>query len=251
VREEGPVVGIHAVLGALASSRRTLDRVLVDRSRGGPRIRQVLEAARRAGVPVALVDRERLDRMAAGLRHQGVAGLPASAAYVPVESLVAACEPAGRLVILDGVEDPRNVGAVVRTAAGAGVRGVVIPEHRSAGLTPAALRASAGALSAVGVARCRNAADLANDLKEKGFWVAGLDPAGETPWDRAPYPARMALVVGGEAAGLRQRLRAACDALVAIPLAAGVESLNLSVAAAIVLYEAVRRDRSGGGGGSG
>ncbi len=245
---ESPVLaGIHAVAGALESPGRRIDRLYVQEGRRGKRIRDLVDAARRAGIPFAEVPAERLDRLAAGARHQGVVATVAAAAYTPIESLIARCEGGGRLVLLDGVEDPRNLGAVIRTAAAAGVRGVVIPERRSAGLGPAAARAAAGMLEKVGVARCRNIADLAADLKERGFWVAGLDAAGETPWDQAPYPARMALVVGGESRGLRPRVRRECDVTISIPLAPGVESLNLSVAAALVLYEGIRRDRGSGG----
>jgi len=247
MRETGAYVGINAVLGALESPRRIVDRVLLEKGRGGPRIREIIEAARHAGVPVAEVDRQRLDRLAPGARHQGVAGLAAAGAYADLDQVVGACLPEGRLVLLDGVEDPRNLGAVVRTAAAVGVRGIVIPEHRAAGLTPGAVRAAAGTLPAVPVARCRNIADLASDLKEQGFWIAGLDQSGELAWDQIQYPGRMALVVGGEAKGLRPRVRGACDAVLSIPLSAGVESLNLSVAAAVVLYEALRQERAGGG----
>lgn len=243
--EASIVVGINAVLGALSGGRRTLNRVLVERGRGGPRIREIFDSARRAGIPVEEVERERLDRLAGGVRHQGVAAMAAASAYTPLEDLVRACVPEGRLLLLDGVEDPRNLGAVIRTAAAVGAMGVVVPEHRSAGLTPGAARAAAGTLAQIGVARCRNVADLANELKEEGFWVAGLDQEGELPWDKIQYPGRMALVVGGEAKGLRPRLRQVCDARISIPVAPGVESLNLSVAAAVVLYEAYRQERAG------
>jgi len=245
VSEAGVLVGIHAVLGALGAGRRTLNRVYVERGRGGPKIREIFESARRAGVPVEEVARERLDRLSGGERHQGVAATAATAAYTPLPDLVRACLPEGKLVLLDGVEDPRNLGAVIRTAAAVGARGVVVPEHRAAGLTPGAERASAGTLASIGVARCRNVADLAIELKEEGFWVAGLDMGGELAWDEIQYPGRMALIIGGEAKGLRPRLRQVCDARIAIPITPGVESLNLSVAAAVVLYEAFRQERAG------
>lgn len=248
--EEGrAVLGFNAVLGALESPGRILDRVFILRGRGGPRIRAVVQACRKAGVPLAEADRARLDRLSAGGRHQGVVGLAAAAAYTSLEELLESCLEGGRLVLLDGVQDPRNLGAVIRSAAAAGVRGVVIPEHRSAGLTPGALRAAAGAASVLAVARCRNIADLARDLGEQGFWVAGLEAGGEVSWDRVRYPPKMALVAGGESKGLRPRVRRYCQARVAIPLASGVESLNLSVAVAVVLYEALRQDRGRGQGG--
>lgn len=239
------ILGFNAVLGALEAPMRGLDRVFILRGRGGHRFREVVEACRRAGVPIAEVERSRLERLSGGGRHQGVVGLASAAAYAPLESLIRACDPEGRLVLLDGVQDPRNLGAVIRAAAAVGARGLVIPEHRAAGLTASAERAAAGTLATLAVARCRNIADLARDLRDERFWVAGLDAGGERAWDQLEYPRRMALVVGGEARGLRPRVRAACDATIAIPLAPGVESLNLSVAAAVVLYEAFRQDRAG------
>jgi 23S rRNA (guanosine2251-2'-O)-methyltransferase len=239
------ILGFNAVLGALEAPMRGLDRVFILRGRGGRRFREVVEACRRAGVPIAEVERSRLERLSGGGRHQGVVGLASAAAYTPLESLIRACDPEGRLVLLDGVQDPRNLGAVIRAAAAVGARGLVIPEHRAAGLTASAERAAAGTLATLAVARCRNIADLARVLRDERFWVAGLDAGGERPWDQLEYPRRMALVVGGEARGLRPRVRATCDATIAIPLAPGVESLNLSVAAAVVLYEALRQDRAG------
>lgn len=249
--DPGPLAGFNAVLGALAAPRRTVDRVFVLKHRRGERFREIREAARRAGVPVQETDARRLARMAGTARHQGVVALPAVHAYAPLEDILEACLPGGWIILLDGVEDPRNLGAVIRTAAAVGARGVVLPEHRSAGLGPGASRSAAGALALVPVARCRNIADLAKDLGERGFWVAGLDRSGETAWDRAVYPRRMALVVGGEARGLRPRVRKACQALISIPLAAGVESLNLSVATAVILYEALRQARGCGTAGPG
>jgi len=237
------LAGFNAVLGALESPFRRLERVLILKGRRGERFHEIRQAARRAGVPVLEADGERLARLAGSARHQGVVALASSAAYTPLEDLIASCREGGWLILLDQVEDPRNLGAVIRTAAAVGARGVVIPEHRSAGLGPGASRSAAGALAIVPVARCRNIADLLGDLKEEGFWAAGLDQAGEAAWDRVDYPEKLALVVGGEARGLRPRVRKACDTLVSIPLSAGVESLNLSVAAAVILYEALRQSR--------
>ncbi len=247
MKEPSVLAGIHAVLAALEAPGRRIDRVFLLEGRRGGRIHEVREAARRAGVPFVEVSAERIERLAAGARHQGVVALAAAATYASTASLIELCAGGGRLVLLDGVEDPRNLGAVIRSAAAAGARGVFIPEHRSAGLGPAAARTAAGSLERIGVARCRNIADLAADLREQGFWVAGLDPRGDVSWDEAAYRRRMAVVVGGEARGLRPRVRRACDVTVSIPLAPGVESLNLSVAAALVLYEGIRRDRASAG----
>jgi len=249
VREERALVGFNAVLGALESPGRKLDRVFVVRGKSGGRFRQLREAARRAGVPLVEVDKARVDRLAAGAVHQGVAALASASVYASVEGILDSCREFGRVLVLDGVEDPRNLGAVIRSAAAVGAAGVIVPEHRAAGLTPGAERAAAGTLSSVPVARCRNVADLVLEMRDMGFWVAGLDASGERPWDKVEYPRRMGLVIGGEEKGLRPRVRKACDAILSLPLAPGVESLNLSVAAAVVLYEALRQDRARRGGG--
>jgi 23S rRNA (guanosine2251-2'-O)-methyltransferase len=147
--------------------------------------------------------------------------------------------------VLDGVEDPHNLGAVVRSAAAAGASAVFLPEHRSAGLTPASVKASAGAALRIPVVRTGNLAAFLRRLKEKGIWVVGLDPSGEPLWTGFDLKQPVALVLGGEEKGLRRLTREHCDALLALPLVGGVESLNVSVAAGIALYEVVRQRREG------
>jgi len=246
------LLGFNAVEAALESGRRTVDRVWVEKGKARGRLERLKALARRHGVRVEEVDRHRLEQIAGDQprsAHQGVIASVAQIPYAGVEEVLAGCGERAILLVADGIEDPRNLGAVVRTAAGAGVLGVFIPERRSAGLTATAARAAAGAADRVPIVRAGNIAALIGTLQEAGFWVIGLDAGSDRPWDRIDYPGRMALVVGGEGQGLRRLVRERCDEVISIPLERGVESLNVSVAAGICLYEAVRQGRARGGGG--
>ncbi len=236
--------GINAVLEAVQAGRRTVTRVLVAASRDDGRVRRVLEAAREAGVPVLRQPDRALDRLTGGEAHQGVVALVAGASYADPEDLLRSPGPSPLFVVLDGVEDPRNLGAVARVAAAAGARGLFLPERGSAGLTALAVKASAGAAERLPVARVRNIVSLLESLKEKNVWVVGLDQAGEVPWTAFDLTSPIALVLGGEGRGLRRLARETCDVVLSIPMAGGVESLNLSVAAGVVLFEAVRQRRA-------
>ena len=238
--------GINPVEAALASERRQVDRLWIQRGRGGSRLDRLKDLARRRGVRIEVVDRERLGRLAGGSTradHQGVVASVSPLAYAEPDELLEACGREARLLVLDGVEDPRNLGAILRTAAGAGVAGVFLPRRGAVGLTASVLKAAAGTAELVPVAQVGNVASFVKSLKEKGFWTIGLEAAGDRLWDGTRYPARMALVVGGEGRGLRRLVRERCDEIVSIPLALGVESLNLTVATGICLYEAIRQER--------
>ncbi len=237
------VFGIHAVLETLRSARRNVTRVVISGSRTDSRMRQVLEIARQAGIPVQRQPDRALDRLADGESHQGVVAFVAGTAYTDPEVLLSAAGPSALFVVLDGVEDPRNLGAVVRTAAAAGAQGVFLPEHGAAGLTPVAVKASAGVAERLPVARVTNIVALLKSLKDKGVWIVGLDPAGDAAWTSFDLTSPVALVLGGEGKGLRRLARETCDLVLTIPLAPGVESLNLSVAAGIGLFEVVRQRR--------
>ncbi|MGH9798147.1 MAG: 23S rRNA (guanosine(2251)-2'-O)-methyltransferase RlmB [Candidatus Polarisedimenticolia bacterium] len=237
----GAIHGIHPVLEALAAGSGRVTRVVVAEGRRDGRLIRVLEAARAARVPVQRQPEKALDRLAGGEPHQGVVALIAAAPYAdPEEALRQAARPE-LLVVLDGVEDPRNLGAVIRAAAGAGADALFLPERRAAGLTAVAEKAAAGAAERLPVARVGNVVAFLNRLKEQGIWVAGLDPAGTTAWTDYDLTGPVALVLGGEGKGLRRLCRETCDLILRIPLMRGVESLNLSVAAAVVLFEARRQ----------
>ena len=229
--------GINPVLESLKAGH-PLDRILVAKGAGGPRLQQIMELARRASVPVRFEERAGLDRVAGSPAHQGVVAMGASKRYAELEDVAPAAQ---LLVILDGVEDPHNLGAIVRTAHAAGAGGIVIPERRAVGLTDVVAKAAAGALEYLPVVRAVNINRTLDELKELGYWIYGLDERGTQDYDRAEYNAPTALVFGGEGKGLHELVRKHCDVLVRIPMEGHIPSLNVSVAAGIVLFEYKRR----------
>ncbi len=243
------IFGFNAVEGALAAGGRvTTIWILAGKDR--PRARRLADRARAAGARVEQVDARTLDRVAGGAtrdRHQGIVARVTALRPADPAALVASCGPVARILIADGVEDPRNLGALIRTAAAAGADGVVLPDRRSASPGATVAKVAAGALDRVPVARVGNVVPFLKSLKKNDFWVIGLAGDGDRTWDAIEYPSRMALVVGGEGRGLRRLVRETCDQTVAIPLSRGVESLNVSVAAGICLYEALRQGRLRGG----
>jgi 23S rRNA (guanosine2251-2'-O)-methyltransferase len=234
--------GLHAVLEALQASPDRIARVVAAEGRDDARLERVLQAARGAGVAVERQPGKAIDRLAGREAvHQGVIALLAGESYADPEAVLAAAPAPAFLVVLDAVEDPRNLGAVIRAAAAAGAAGVFLPEHRSAGLTPVAVKASAGTALRLPVARIGNVAAFLRGLKKRGIWVIGLDPEGAPLWSGFDLREPVALVLGGEGKGLRRLTREMCDAVLAIPLGPGVESLNLAVAAGVALFEVVRQ----------
>jgi len=237
--------GIHAVEQALGAGR-PLERLLVARGRGGRRVEELVKAARAASIPVRFVSRQELDRLAGSPDHQGVAALAGSKRYLDLEDLVAQAPQPALFLLLDGVEDPRNLGAILRTAYCAGVSGVVVPERRAAGITPAAEKVSAGASEHVPVARVVNLGRALERLQEAGCWLVGLDERAPKAFTEVDYTGPLGLVLGGEGKGLHEKIREKCDFVVSIPAAGKIASLNVAVAAGVVLYEAVRQRRAKG-----
>lgn len=239
------LAGFHAVEEALVAGH-PLDRILVARGQHGGRIQKILDLARSRGVPVRFEDRIQLDRAAAAEHHQGVVAFTASREALDIEDLLAGHSQSDAqatdqlFVLLDGIEDPHNVGAIVRTALAAGASGLIIPERRAAGLTDTVARVSAGALAHLPVARVKNLARAMEQLKEAGFWLIGLDERAEKSYTEVDYKGRIAIVMGGEGTGLHDLVRKRCDFLVSIPTTGPVRSLNVSVAAGVVLFEALR-----------
>jgi len=240
------LTGVHAVREALEAGR-ALERIVIARGRHGERIEELVQFARARGVPVRFEDRDQVDRLAGTREHQGVVALAAAKPPVGLEDLLRKTArqgpPKGLLVLLDGVEDPQNLGAVVRTALAAGADGVVIPERRAAGLTESVARASAGALAHLPVARVTNLARAMEELKGAGYWLVGLEERAEKSYTEADFTGAVAIVLGGEGKGLHELVRKRCDFLVSIPTTGPVRSLNVSVAAGVVLFEAVRQRR--------
>ena len=240
-RTEGLLVGAHPVLEALRARTRAISRILLSRERRDHRAGEIARLAREAGISVQHVPPEALDRIAPrGLPHQGVAAEIAAHAYTDPEALLASAGPRSLFVLLDEVQDPRNLGAIARTAAAVGAQGLFLPLHRSASVTPAADKASAGGLATLPVARVSNLARLLETMGERGIVRVGLDARANELYTTIPGDGALALVLGGEEKGLRPVVRQACDRLVRIPIPGPVESLNVSVAAAIALYEVLR-----------
>ena len=233
------VVGFHAVLAVLERERARVEVVWVAEGLSGARARQLLEAVRAAGVRYASVPRRKLDLVAGGVAHNGTAARLAPAPFADPGALL---ERAGPLCLLglDGLEDAHNLGAVVRTAAALALGGVVVAGPHPPPLGGAAAKVAAGTLSLVPVAHVGSLGDFALTAKRSGFWVLGADSRG-TPVDELELPERLLLCLGGEASGLRAKTRRALDGTVSIPLAPGVESMNLSVAAGVLAWEWRRR----------
>jgi len=237
------LTGIHAVREAIAAGR-SLQTLIIARGRHGERLEEIVRLAKSKGVPVRFEDRLQVDRAAGMREHQGVVALLSAGRAVTLEDLLArkrSEHAPGLLVLLDGVEDPQNLGAIIRTALAAGAHGLLIPERRSAGLTEAAARASAGAVSHLPVTRVVNLARAMQQLKEAGYWIAVLDERATKRHFEIDLTGNVALVLGGEGKGLHELVRERCDFLVSIPTGGPVRSLNVSVAAGIALFEVVRQ----------
>jgi 23S rRNA (guanosine2251-2'-O)-methyltransferase len=236
------LTGFHAVEEALAAGR-ALDRIVIARGRHGERVEAVVRLAKSRGVPVRFEDRAQLDRLAGTSQHQGIAALAAAKPAVALEDLLRAKDGRGLLVLLDGIEDPHNLGAIVRTALAAGAQGVVIPERRAAGLSDTVERASAGALAHLPIARVKNLVRAMEEMKEAGYWLVGLDERAEKNYTEVDLKGPIGIVLGREGEGLHELTRKRCDFLVSLPTSGPVRSLNVSVAAGVMLFEAVRQRR--------
>jgi 23S rRNA (guanosine2251-2'-O)-methyltransferase len=228
--------GIHPVVEALRAGN-PLERIVIAQGAGGPRLQEIIDLARQSKIPVRFEPRSAIDRLAGSAAHQGVVALGAARKYADLES-VAESE---MLVVLDGVEDPHNLGAIVRTAHAAGAGAVIVPERRAAGVTDVVAKAAAGALEHLPVVRVTNINRALEDLKERGMWIYGLDERGTESYDQIDYAKKSVLVLGGEGKGLHEQVRKHCDVLVRIPMAGQISSLNVSVAAGVVLFEWRRR----------
>ena len=235
------IYGINPVLEALRAGRVSTVRVS---GRGNDRVAALVADARRAGIDVKQVTPHDLDRAARGGVHQGVVAEVDDRKSCTIEGLVAGAPAAALIVVLDGVEDPHNLGAILRTVDAAGADGVVRQSRRAAPLGGAAAKASAGAVAHVRIAEVVNIARAIEDLKAAGVWTVGLTSDADRAYDTIDFTLPTALVVGAEGEGLRRLVRDRCDWLVSIPMRGHVQSLNVSVATAVALFEAVRQRRS-------
>lgn len=243
------LTGIHAVREALEAGR-PFDRILIARGRQDTRVEQIVQLARAQNILVRFEDRGQLDRAAGSKDHQGVVAMAAAGTPATLEGILAAANAGadhgskGLIVLLDGVEDPHNLGAIIRTALAAGAHGVVIPERRAAGLTDTVARASAGAIAHLPIAKVTNLVRTMEELKEAGYWLIGLDERADKSYTEADYTSPVGIVLGGEGKGLHDLTRKRCDFVVSLPTTGPVKSLNVSVAAGVVLFEALRQRRS-------
>jgi 23S rRNA (guanosine2251-2'-O)-methyltransferase len=243
--------GLHPVEEALRAGRRRFDHVLVANERHDARLEKLVAQCRETGVRVRQESREQLTVLAKTPTHQGVVAFVRPQESLTIEDLFEplpasdanGVQRARLLLALDGVEDPQNLGALLRVADGAGVDGVVLTERRSAPLSPVAVKASAGAAEYLRIARVVNLVRALEELKRRNLWIIGLDERGETDYDRFDLTGNCVLVLGREGAGLHDLVRRTCDHLLRIPMAGGVSSLNVSAAGAVVLYEAARQRR--------
>ena len=239
--------GIHAVREALEAGS-AFDRIVIAKGRQDSRVEEIVQLARSRGIAVRFEDRGQLDRLANTRDHQGVVAIAAVRAPVTLEDIVTHANQSksqrGLIVLLDGVEDPHNLGAIIRTALASGAHGVVIPERRAAGLTDTVARASAGALAHLPVAKVTNLSRAMEDLKQAGYWLVGLDEAAAKSYTDVDYTSPTGIVMGGEGGGLHELTRKHCDFVVSLPTAGPVRSLNVSVATGVVLFEALRQRRS-------
>ena len=241
------IYGIHPVVEALESQASQMDRIWITRGRASPRLKKIIQLAKAKGVSVQFESVGVIQQKAAADNHQGVVARIGSTRYTDLEAVLKG-DPE-LLLLLDGVEDPQNLGGLLRTAEAVGVEGILIPVRRSCGLTPTVVKASAGAVMHQKVVRVGNLVQTLEYLKERGFWVVGLDMKGKNSFHDVGMDVPLAVVVGGEHRGLRPLVRQHCDFLISLPMQGKISSLNLSVAAGVLLYQIMfarwrKRERS-------
>ncbi len=238
------IIGINPVMEALRSGR-PIQRLLIAEQRKSDReVMEIVRLAKQAGVEVRMASRDVLNREAPNTVHQGVVASAAAREYAALEDILQIPSQRGQtplFLVLDGVEDPRNLGAVLRTAEAAGVHGVIIPERRAAGLTETVAKAAAGALEYVPVVKVVNIVNTIEDLKKAGVWIAAAEANGDLRYWDADFARPTALVLGGEDKGVRRLVREHCDYTLSLPLMGQISSLNVSVAAGVMLYEVLRQ----------
>ncbi len=234
------IEGRNAVLETLRAGR-SVDKIFLAE---GIRGTDILAEAKKRSVPVIICDRRKLDHMSGTGKHQGVVAQAAAQDYVTLEEILGVSEKRGELpfvIVCDGIEDPHNLGAIIRSAEAAGAHGVIVPKRRAAGLTAITARASAGALAHMRIHKSANLASTLDLLRERGLWVFGAEANGNVSLYEAPFDRPAAIVIGSEGQGISRLVRDKCDYVVSIPMRGKINSLNASNAAALMLFEAVRR----------
>jgi 23S rRNA (guanosine2251-2'-O)-methyltransferase len=237
------IYGINAVSEALGSSRCHMREIRVAHGRGLKGLEGIIDAAESKGVPIKRTERSQLDALTKQSPHQGVVGFIDQYTYADIDEILQRDEADPLLLVLDGIEDPGNLGALIRTADACGVGGVIIPKDRAAGITPAVAKSSAGAVFHIPLVRVANIASTISRIKRRGIWVAGAAADAPTEIYDRDLAVPLAVVIGGEGRGIRPLVKRECDLLVSIPMKGKVNSLNASVAGAIILYEVLRQRR--------
>lgn len=236
------ILGINPILEALRAQSRPINKILIVKGAKHHRLRDLIDMARAANIPIQFVERPALDRLAHGGSHQGVVAHIVAQPYADADDVMSRLTQDSLLVVLDEVEDPQNLGAILRTAHCAGADAVIITKHRSVGLTHTVAKASAGAIEHLPVARVTNLAAFLSALKEHGVRVIGVEASGRRVYTEGDYAGPVALVFGSEGKGLRRLTKETCETTVFIPMVGRIGSLNVSVAVGIILFE-VRRQR--------
>lgn len=241
--EEELIAGKHPVLEAMKAGR-ALNKIFLYKEAQRHLVQPIMEEAKARGIVVQLVDKRKLDQLAPEMQHQGVVAQAAAIAYAEVEDLLARAAERGEapfIVLLDEIEDPHNLGSILRTADCTGVHGVIVPKRRSAGLTAVVAKTSAGAVEYVPVARVANLVQTMEKLKEAGIWIAGADAGAPQSFHQTKLTGPLAVVIGSEGKGLSRLVKEKCDFILSLPMFGHVNSLNASVAAGVILYEVVRQ----------
>lgn len=240
------IAGKHPVMEALRSGREINKIWMAEQAQKGAGA--IIAEAKKAGIVVQVVDKRKLDQMVEGVPHQGIVAQAAAYRYYELDELIERAKESGEtpfFLLLDEIEDPHNLGSILRTAECTGVHGVIIPKRRSASLTATVAKTSAGAVEYVPVARVTNLAQTIDRLKEEGIWIAGTDLQAEQDVYRSNFDMPLGIVIGNEAKGIGRLIREKCDFLVKLPMHGQLNSLNASVAAGVLMYEVVRQRRKG------
>jgi 23S rRNA (guanosine2251-2'-O)-methyltransferase len=247
LKPKNVIFGLAPVLEALKANSRKIEKILIAEGTRGHRVTEIIDLAKEKRISWQKVSRDSIEKLAApGAKHQGVLAFTSSADYEDAETLLGKifAQENALILILDGIEDPRNLGAILRTSECAGVNGVFIPEHRAVGLTETVVKTSAGATEHISIAKVKNLNRLIEELKKNNFWIVGASNQAKmnyTDWD---WTLKTALVLGNEGKGLHRLVAENCDALVKIPMQGNIESLNVSVACGVLLFEAIRQRKN-------
>jgi 23S rRNA (guanosine2251-2'-O)-methyltransferase len=240
------LIGVNPIIEKLRTSPEEISLILLARGKLRPTLKSIESDAQRLKIRINYLEAKELDHLAQEGSHQGVLARVRAysyASFLQLEEILASEPRPERILILDGIMDPRNFGAILRTAEAVGVRHIIIPKDRSVGITPAVYKASAGAISHLRVYRVTNLRRAISSLKTKGFWIVGLDADAKQDYDGTQYPKQLGIVLGSEGRGIRPLISRECDYQVRIPMKGKLSSLNVSVAGAVLLYEVLRQHK--------